>query len=95
MRGPRPAEDHSAWPVHHLVLDAAGADGVLGIPALDQDTAVPPRVVVQSAVVVAAVELMQVDVEQPIAREDPPPEHVGVGCSADDEIRRSAHHTRG
>lgn len=45
-----------------------------------------PRMGVPSAVVVAALEAVQIDIEEPVARDDPPADEVRTLFATDDEV---------
>lgn len=66
---------------------ATGGDGVLDVTAAQKDASVRPRMVMQRAIVVAAQEKVQVDIEETIARDYEPPKHVRLIVSANNDIR--------
>ncbi len=61
----------------------------LQIAAADYDGQIPPWMIMQRTVIVAATELMEIDVEPAIARDDPPPSQIRIRSIADDEVRRA------
>src|SRR5690606_305351 len=87
MRAPR-AGKLDRWRLAKLApVDAARGDRVLDVRAIQQDRAPRPGVIVQRPIVIVAQELMQVDVEDRIAGDEPPALEVGALCTADDEVR--------
>src|SRR5690606_2591989 len=86
VRAPRPADLDARGLADLATVDAAGRDGVLDVAADQQDRAPGPRVIVQRAVVVVPQELVQVDIEDRIARDDPPAQQVRAFRTADDEV---------
>jgi hypothetical protein len=58
------------------------------VSAFEKNGDIPGRMVVQSAIVVGMQELVQVDIEKIVARDDPPTTQVGIILVANHEIRR-------
>src|SRR5690349_22387754 len=90
----REAAEQTQFPLPRVALgahvDAASVDRVLGVCPAQQDRQVRPWVVMKRSVVVAAHEAVQIDVEESIARDNPPAEQVGVEYAADDDVGRAA-----
>ena len=69
-------------------MNATAFDGVLDVSASQQDRHIErPWMVMQGAVVVAAPELVQVDIEHAVSRDDPPSLKVRMILSADGDVR--------
>ncbi|WP_438278107.1 hypothetical protein [Nitrobacter sp.] len=68
-------------------VDAAGGDCVLRVLAIEQNRHVPPGMIVQRAIVVTSKKLVKVDVEQAIARNDPPASQIIVAGFANYKVR--------
>src|SRR6185437_14005775 len=68
---------------------------ILGISAAQNNTATYPRMIMQRAVVVIAQEFVQIDVKEPVARNYPPAQEIGVFRAADIEIRFAVKNAEG
>jgi hypothetical protein len=84
----------SDYAARHTLKNALG--GVLNVAAIEQHRGVVPRVIVQSPVVVAVQDLVQVDVAPLVARDDPPTAEVvvsnhEVGSALHDGVSPLAH----
>lgn len=70
----------------HQHVHAAGIDRLFGVGASKQDAEIPPRMIVERPVVIGALEVVQVDVEPLVARDEIPASQIGVFPAADVQI---------
>lgn len=70
------------------------AGQVFAVSTPQDDRAAPPRMIMQGAVIIGAQELVQVNVEEAVAGDDPPAEQIRIFGQADDEIRLPAENAR-
>src|SRR5579862_9016416 len=75
-------------------MNAAGGDGVLGVLATQDERQAHPRMIVERAVVVAAQEVMQVDVEPAVAWNDEPALEIRSLGAPDHKVRRPTRDVR-
>ena len=86
-----PAEPALAGSDHLSTMDSTGRDGVLGVAPTQYHGTICPRMIMERSIIVAAKELVDVDVEYRIARYQVPPQQVRIVIAPDDEIRFSTH----
>src|SRR5690606_20521608 len=67
-------------------IHAASGDRVLDVSTLQQEREIPPRMIVQRAILIRMPEVMQIDVEDGIARDDEPAPHIRIRRIADQHI---------
>ncbi|AEK58740.1 hypothetical protein Atc_2092 [Acidithiobacillus caldus SM-1] len=72
------------------MMDATICYRVLCVFAIEQDRAIPPRMIVQCPVVIAAKKNMQIEIAKPVFGDQVPSQQVGIIQAADNLIRRSA-----
>jgi hypothetical protein len=72
-----------------VTMDAASVNRVLGVLPFQYHRTVHPRVIVQRSVIIAAQEVVEVDVEEAIAGNNEPAVQIRVVMPANDDIRRT------
>ncbi|WP_375414645.1 hypothetical protein [uncultured Bradyrhizobium sp.] len=75
--------------VFPLSVHSACGDGVLRVFAVEQDRTIQPRMIVQRPIIVRPKELVQIDIEETIARYHPPSAHIRLLRTSDQEVGRA------
>src|SRR5690349_17896635 len=67
-------------------MRTASRDCPFRVSTFEQIGHIDPRVVVKRAIVVATKKMVQVNIEEPISRNNPPPQHIWILFATNDEI---------
>ncbi|WP_164712365.1 hypothetical protein [Methylobacterium currus] len=71
-------------------MHAASGDRLFSVPPVEQQRDIPPGVIVQCPIVVRSQEVVQVDVEEAVARDHPPAPDIRIGFASDHHVGRTA-----
>ena len=74
--------------VYRASVNTPGIDAVFSVLAVQQNRGVRPWMAMERPVIIAAQKQVQVDIQEPIARDEIPPEQVGESVAADHLVGR-------